>query len=92
MDGEEPPCDSCPDKQPELFASNALAWEVWSLLHEFDRPLAVGMAVIPLPIPSDKMAGAVERMGGDEEDFRRVCLIERKMFPEVQAQYNSKKD
>lgn len=87
MSGEETPCEGCPDKPVALFASNALAWQVWSLLNEFDRPFASGMAVFPLPMPSEKMLGMAEKLGGTEEDFERVCMIERIMFPFVQKSY-----
>lgn len=86
-----PPCDGCQDKPPTLYPSNELPWQVWSLLNEFDRPLAVGMAVIPLPIPSEKMLHMVAAQGGSEEDFRRVCIVERTMYPHVRAQYDAKK-
>ena len=90
MEGEETPCDGCPDKQPSLFASNLLSWEAWSILNELGRPFAVGMAIIPLPIPPDKMRQEVDARGGDEDDFDKVVFIERKMLPAVQEQY--KKD
>ncbi|MGE4537578.1 MAG: hypothetical protein AB7D37_10900 [Desulfovibrio sp.] len=66
---------------------NVLAWEVWSTLDEFDRPLAVGLAVVPRPIQSLAMADFVAAMGGTREDFERVKRIERMMFPAVQKQF-----
>lgn len=87
MSGEETPCEDCPDKPVALFASNALAWQIWSLLNEFDRPFASGMAVFPLPIPSRTMLDQTDGMGGTDEDFERVCMIERAMWPAIQKQY-----
>lgn len=90
MEGEETPCDGCPDKQPSLFTSNVLAWEAWSILSEFGRPFAVGMGIIPLPIPPDKMRNEVSARGGDEDDFDKVVFIERRLFPAVQKLYDKK--
>lgn len=87
MSGEETPCEECPDKPVALFASNALAWQAWAILNEMGRPFAVGMAVIPLHVPPDRMRLEVEARGGDEDDFDKVCMIERIMFPFVQKSY-----
>lgn len=91
MEGEETPCDGCPDKQPSLFASNILAWEAWSILNEFGRPFAVGMAIVPLHLPPDKMRHEVEARGGDEDDFDRIVFIERKMFQAIQELHKQDK-
>lgn len=69
---------------------NVLAWEVWQSLKEFDRPLAIGMAVLPLPIPSLAMAELTAAMGGTKEDYEKVKLIERAMLPAIQKLYGKK--
>jgi hypothetical protein len=91
MGDDEPPCEGCPDRPPTLAASNALAWRVWSLLNEFDRPFASGMAVFPLPISARAMLEMTAAMDGSEEDFDRVCAFERVMFPFIQESYKSDK-
>jgi hypothetical protein len=88
---EAPPCDTCTRRcDIELSAANVLAWEVWATLNEFDRPLAISLAVVPLKIPANVMADFTASMGGTRRDFEKVKRIERLMYPAVQRQYAKK--
>jgi hypothetical protein len=86
--GEEPPCEEC--SYTRLSERNRLAWQIWSNLHEFERPRQAGMSgMLPLPIPVTSMASYTHTMGGDERDLEKVQLIERKMLPWIREQESS---
>jgi len=75
----------------EIHPLNQLAWEVWQTLNEFDRPVAVGFSnMIPRHISALTMADMTAGLGGTKEDYERVKLIERLMWPAVQKQYSKK--
>ena len=81
----EPPCDEC--NKPELFISNQLAWQVWQVCSQFERPAGFGGIV---PIRALSAARLVEMYGGSLSDFEKVLHIENQMLPYYRDQAESK--
>jgi len=83
--GDDPPCEEC--GQVDLLAANSLAWDVWSILNRFDRPIQIGMeGAIYLHLPYITMRQAVQAHEGTERDLAKVMRIEQEMLPFIQEQ------
>ena len=83
----EPPCDEC--EMPERFAANELAWKIWNVCSQYERP--AGFCGI-MPISAVRAAQMTEIFDGDMLDFEKVLFIESEMLPWIreEAKANSK--
>ena len=86
---DEPPCEECP--KADLSERNKLAWQIWSMLNEFERQRQVGMnGMFVQSIPLSTMLDVGHAYGADERDVEKVQLIERKMLPWIREREKPK--
>ena len=58
------------------------------MLDKFDRPFtSTMMGVLPQRIPSISIAKICESLGLGIEDFRKLLLIEEKVYPNIVTKY-----
>lgn len=63
---------------PERFAANELAWRIWNICSQYERPPGFGGIVA---ISAVRAAKVTEIYGGDMTDFEKVLFIETEMLP-----------
>jgi hypothetical protein len=72
-----PPCDKC--SRPTLKAENELAWYLWTLLSESDRPVGFGIG----RIPTSSIIQLCEVYGANLETFEKILFLEDHMYPVI---------
>jgi len=75
-----PPCDEC-KKPDDLWEENknALAW--WRICHQHRQFQAGLQSVIYLPILLDDLVTICSLHDGSTLDFKKMLLIEKKIYP-----------
>jgi len=89
--GDEPPCDDeC--GFTTINERNKLAWQIWSMLHEFERVRQIGGmgGAMSSPVPLSRMIEVNDVYGGTEADLEKIQLVERKMLPWIREQEKPK--
>lgn len=75
---------------PERFIANDLAWKIWNICSQHERPPGFGGIV---PISAVRTAQITAMYGGDIRDFEKALFIESEMLPWIRSEQeaNSKR-
>ena len=87
MHDEDPPCNDCEFKPPEIHPENIFAMEAWGNLHALSRPIGMAGA---LPITTDSMINLLRFLGKGEDDLIKLIAIEKIVYEKIQANQKEK--